>query len=68
MVSEIKNSVVVELSPDELDNIAGGFCGILSGVYQNLELDIFRIFLPTDLVIEPIETLPGLDQTLTLGN
>ncbi|MBD2215401.1 hypothetical protein H6G27_37205 [Nostoc linckia FACHB-104] len=38
MSNEIKNIAAIELSEDELDNVAGGFGGIVLGGGQNLGL------------------------------
>ncbi|MDZ7958835.1 MAG: CTB family bacteriocin [Aulosira sp. DedQUE10] len=51
MSHEIKNIVAVELSEDELDNVAGGFGGIILGGGQNLDLATNSTFQQKNLTV-----------------
>ncbi|QIR39724.1 hypothetical protein HCG51_25450 [Tolypothrix sp. PCC 7910] len=69
MSHEIKNIAAVELSEDELDNVAGGFGGIVIGGGQNLDLFTNSSFQQKNLAVGQ-QTIagPGGAGTTTLVN
>ncbi|MBD2167737.1 hypothetical protein H6G04_25440 [Calothrix membranacea FACHB-236] len=69
MSNEIKNISAVELSEDELDNVAGGFGGIAIGGGQNLDLFTNSSFQQKNLAVGQ-QTIagPGGAGTTTLVN
>jgi len=69
MSHEIKNIVAVELSESELDNVAGGFGGILPGNGQTLALGTFSSFDQKNTTVGQ-QTFSGLggSYTATLVN
>ncbi|BAY31083.1 hypothetical protein NIES2107_29370 [Nostoc carneum NIES-2107] len=69
MSHEIKNIAAVELSEDELDNVAGGFGGIVLGGGQSLGLVTGSTFEQKNLAVGQ-QTIagPGGAGTTTLVN
>ncbi|MBD2337153.1 hypothetical protein H6G64_14990 [Calothrix sp. FACHB-156] len=69
MSHEIKNIAAIELSEDELDNVAGGFGGIVIGGGQNLDLFTNSSFQQKNLAVGQ-QTIagPGGAGTTTLVN
>ena len=63
MSDEIKNIDAIELSEDELDNVAGGF-GISIGEGQNLALSTFSNFSQKSTTIAQ-ETFTGFGGSYT---
>ncbi|EKE97704.1 MULTISPECIES: CTB family bacteriocin [unclassified Tolypothrix] len=69
MSNEIKNIAAVELSEDELDNVAGGFDGIVLGGGQNLGLFTNSSFQQKNLAVgQQTVAGPGGAGTTTLVN
>ncbi|BAY89352.1 MULTISPECIES: CTB family bacteriocin [unclassified Tolypothrix] len=68
MSNEIKNIAAIELSEDELDNVAGGF-GIVLGDGQNLSLGTGATFQQKNLAVgQQTVAGPGGAGTTTLVN
>ncbi|QIR39726.1 hypothetical protein HCG51_25460 [Tolypothrix sp. PCC 7910] len=69
MSHEIKKIAAIELSEDELDNVAGGFGGIAIGGGQNLDLFTNSSFQQKNLAVGQ-QTIagPGGAGTTTLVN
>ncbi|EKE97705.1 CTB family bacteriocin [Tolypothrix sp. PCC 7601] len=68
MSNEIKNIAAIELSEDELDNVAGGF-GIVLGDGQNLSLGTGATFQQKILAVgQQTVAGPGGAGTTTLVN
>ncbi|BAY30410.1 hypothetical protein NIES2107_22540 [Nostoc carneum NIES-2107] len=69
MSNEIKNIAAIELSEDELDNVAGGFGEIVLGGGQSLSLDTGSTFHQKNLAVgQQTVAGPGGAGTTTLVN